>query len=71
MNKNSYIVIVEQENGKRAAYVEKWHHTNNLASLLKYARIESANICDSRKDAERIAEDWNERCKRNGNYIFA
>ena len=71
MNKNSYIVIVEMVNGKRVAYVEKWNNQNNLVCLFKNNRIETANICDSRKDAERIAEDWNQCYKRNGSYIFA
>lgn len=71
MNKNSYLVIVNMENGKRAAYVQKWHNSNNLACLLKNSKIESANICDSKKEAQEIAEYWNQCYKRNGCYMYA
>ena len=71
MNKNSYLVIVNMENEKRAAYVQKWHNSNNLAGLLKDARIETANICDSKKEAEETARFWNECYIKNGSYMYA
>lgn len=71
MEKNSYLVVVTAENGKRAAYVQKWNHANNLASLLKDKRIETANICDSKKEAEKISKFWNECYINNGSYMYA
>ena len=71
MSKNSYLVIVTEKSGKRAAFVQKWHNSNNLASFLKDSNIETANICDSKKEDEEIARFWNECYIKNGSYMYA
>lgn len=42
---------------------------NNLVSLLdSIGGLVSANVCNSRKEAEEIAEAWNETYKKNGTF---
>lgn len=70
MKKNSYIVVTVEENGKYYAYMIKHHNSNNLLSVLNIKGILHANICDTKKEAERIVEQWNESYKQNGTYMF-
>ena len=71
MSKNSYLVLVVEECGGFCAIVEKWNNCNNLCGLASDSRVKSINICDSKKDAEQIAENWNKSYKANGAYAFA
>lgn len=70
MDKNTYIVVSIQEDGKNYAYVIKHHNSNNLTSALKIKGIKAANICDTKKEAEKTATYWNECYKKNGTYMF-
>lgn len=70
MDKNTYIVVSIQEDGKNYAYVIKHHNSNNLISVLEIKGILHANICDTKKEAYRIAELWNDGYKKNGAYMF-
>lgn len=43
---------------------------NNLVSLLdSIGGLVTANVCNSRKEAEEIARAWNETYKNNGTYF--
>ena len=43
---------------------------NNLVSLLdSIGGLVTANVCNSRKEAEEIARAWNETYKKNGTYF--
>ena len=70
MDKNTYIVVSIQEDGKNYAYVIKHHNSNNLINVLGIKGISHANICDTKKEAYRIAEYWNGCYKKNGTYMF-
>lgn len=44
---------------------------NNLVSLLdSIGGLVTANVCNSRKEAEEIARAWNETFKKNGTYFY-
>lgn len=44
---------------------------NNLVSLLdSIGGLVTANVCNSRKEAEEIARAWNETYKNNGTYFY-
>ena len=70
MEKNSYIVVTVSENGKYYAYMIKHHNSYNLLNIANIKGILHANICDTKKEAEKIVEQWNESYKQNGTYMF-
>lgn len=78
MEKYSYFVI-DQKNtktGKRIASALRVHNCNNLLYYFKkytYADMEliSVNACDTWKEAQKIADHWNECARANGEYLFA
>ena len=70
MKNNSYIAVTVSENGKYYSYMIKHHNSNNLLNIAKIKGILHANICDTKKEAERIVEQWNESYKQNGTYMF-
>ena len=70
MKKNSYIAVTVSENGKYYAYMIKHNNSNNLLNIASIKGILHANICDTKKEAERIVEQWNESYKQNGTYMF-
>ena len=44
---------------------------NDLVSLLdSIGGLVTANVCNSRKEAEEIARAWNETYKKNGTYFY-
>ena len=70
MKNNLYIAITVSENKKYYSYMIKHNNNNNLLNVAKIKGILSANICDTKKEAERIVEQWNESYKQNGTYMF-
>ena len=70
MKNNLYIAITVSENKKYYSYMIKHNNSNNLLNVAKIKGILSANICDTKKEAERIVEQWNESYKQNGTYMF-
>ena len=70
MDKNSYLAVTVEENGKYYAYMIKHHNSNNLLSVLKIKGILHVNICDTKKEATKIVQEWNEGYKQNGTYMF-
>ncbi len=68
--KNSYIAVQVTENGKSYAYAVKVSESDNLLSKLEIKGITAANLCGSRKEAEKIVAFWNESFKNNGSFMF-
>ncbi len=68
--KNNYIAVQIKENEKFYAYVIKVSGSNNLLSELNIKNIITANICESKKEAESIASHWNACFKVNDTYLF-
>ena len=71
MNKNIFLALTVEENGKFYSWAYKVSSRNNLCDVL--ARIEnlvSANVCDSCSKAKEIVSAWNDTYKANGTYLF-
>ena len=68
--KNYYIAVQIKENDKLYAYVIKVSKSDNLLSKLDIKDILTANICQSKKEAELIVNSWNTIHKDNGRYLF-
>lgn len=76
MNKNSYLIIeiMDPATGRTAASVRKWNHSYNLVSLFENTsgnKILSVNIADSKKEAESIADYWNQAYIAKNKYLYA
>lgn len=72
MNKNTYYVIQIEKNGLCYAFCEKVPNCYNLKCIFeRYPDMMSINACDSKKEAERIAEIWNDGFMKNGTYRFS
>ena len=66
MKKYSWLVVSVKDEWGRWAYPHQWHHNNNLTGLCADSKVETVNICDSKKEAIEIAEAWNEAYRKNG-----
>ena len=76
MDKNTYFIIQEKntENGKVFAHAEKVHNCYNLFKYFHPCRgydIVSINACSTWKEAQKVANFWNECAKNNKNYAFS
>ena len=72
MNKKYFIAVCMKNNGKQWAFVVEWQGRKNLAhcDLFTDPRTLSANICDTKKEAWRIVDGWNNEFKKAGIYKF-
>ena len=68
--KNFYIAVQIKENDKFYAYVIKVSKSDNLLSKLEIPNIITANICQSKKEAESWTQSWNDGFKANDKYMF-
>lgn len=70
--KNFWTVIqLENEKGERYSHAWKFSsHDNVMAFIEKEKGIDTINICETKKQAEELANLYNERAKANGNSIF-
>ena len=68
--KNFYIAVIIKEDNKYYAYTVKANESDNLLRKLKIKNIIIANICNTRSQAEKIINEWNESYKNNGTYLF-
>lgn len=68
--KNFYIAVQIEENEKLYAYVIKVSESDNLLSKLNIKNIITANIYNTRKEAESVANHRNACYKANGKYLF-
>lgn len=70
-NKTFFVFQCETEPGKMYAYADTIQNCNNLVNIFAGIRgLVSANACDTRKQADAIARDWNNCYKQNGTYAF-
>lgn len=68
--KNYYIAVQIKEDDKFYAYAIKVLNNDNLLSKLNVKNIITANICQSRKEAELIINSWNAIYKADNRYMF-
>lgn len=71
MKKHYYLaaIVHDNNNGKNWAGVITVRGNENLLNYLSFRGITAANICESKAEAERLAEYWNESFRNNGTYL--
>ena len=75
MNKKYFIAVCCKNCGKQWAYVMTINGNENLIGIFdgypsRSTAILSANICDSKKEAFRIIDMWNNEFKKAGVYAY-
>jgi hypothetical protein len=74
MNSNTFYVIeLINEAGKSISYARKIPNCYNLVGIFKPMsgfKLLSVNACDTWREAQEIARDWNDRAIKNGRYAF-
>lgn len=63
--KSHYIAISVKQDGKNYASVLKVSGADNLLFSLQIPGITAANICGTKKEAEKIVDFWNKCYKKN------
>lgn len=66
--KYHYIAISRRENNKNFAYVLRVAKSDNLIFSLQIPGITAANICSTKKEAEKVVEFWNKCSLKNKTY---
>lgn len=66
--KYHYIAISTRTNNKNFAYVLRVAKSDNLIFSLQIPGITAANICSTKKEAEKVVEFWNKCYKNNKTY---
>lgn len=71
MDKNIFLALTVEENGKFYSWAYKVSSRNNLCDVLaRIKNLVSANVCDSYSKAKEIVSAWNDTYKANGTYLF-
>ncbi len=65
-----YIAVQIEENDKYYAYVIKVSKNDNILSSLEIPNIITANICQTKKEAESWVKCWNDTWKADNRYMF-
>lgn len=65
-----FVVVVNKIHGKYYAIADTIKTGENLISILNRYNTNICHLCENRKDAERIATEWNNHYKQNGTSIF-
>lgn len=68
--KNTYISVTIEKSGKRCAFAIAVSPSDNLLHALDIAGISAANICQSKREAQEIAQAWNDSYRANGSYLW-
>lgn len=66
-----FVVFSIEQGGKLYAVADAIRTGQNLTAYLQRYNSSVCHLCESRKEAEEIAMDWNESYKRNGTSLFA
>ena len=65
-----YYAATREQNGKNYAFVIKASNGDNLISLFARQEAKQVHACATKKDAEKLADFWNECYKKNGTNAF-
>ena len=69
--KHFYLAVQIEENGKWFACDQAVAENENLLSVLNRIKgVKAANLCQTRKQAQELAEVWNDCARKNGVYFF-
>ena len=68
--KKIYFVMMKEKDGKQYSYVQDYHTCSpNLASAFRgISDLLIAMPCESKKQAEEIADNWNATAKADGRF---
>lgn len=61
-----YVFTVKDDEGKLYSWAERIPHCYDLLHYATREGIYTMNACDSKRQAEEIAKDWNETYIKNG-----
>lgn len=65
-----FVVVTQTINGKNYAFADTIKTVENLSAYIARYGSNICHLCESRKQAEEIAYEWNESYKKNGTSIF-
>ncbi len=65
-----YVVFNIEKDGKYHAFADTIRTGENLLSHVNRYHANVAHLCESRKQAEEIAVNWNNSYRENGTYMF-
>lgn len=65
-----FVVFTINENGKSYSFADTIKAGENILAYCQRYNSDVCHLCESRKQAEQIAHEWNERYKENGRLIF-
>lgn len=69
---NIYMAVTKTIQDKNYAYALTVNRCYNLVHVLaRENNLMCANVCATKKEAERIADFWNECYKNNGTYLYS
>ena len=69
--KSIFLTVVIQENGKNFAFVEVFRCGQNIKPMIeRYKNAHIWHLCESRKQADNLAQFWNDCYKNNGTYLY-
>ena len=68
--KNFYYIVMEEIDGKNCAFIDKVSDNTNICGRWEESQFICVQPCESKKQAEKICELWNESYKANGTYMF-
>lgn len=65
-----FVVFVVSRNGKHHAFADTIKVGENLASHIGRHKADVCHICESRKQADDLAVEWNKTYKANGTSLW-
>lgn len=65
-----FVVFSQEQNGKYFAAADAIRTGENLIAYCRRYNSNICHLCESRKQAEQIAREWNESYKRNGTNLI-
>jgi len=68
--KRIFVVFSQEQNGKYFAVADTIRTGENLIAYCRRYNSNICHLCESRKQAEQIALEWNESYKRNGTNLI-
>lgn len=65
-----YVIGIKTSDGKRCAYPLRIGNSSNLVGYAVHENVVSMNACDTKKEASRIADMWNQSAIEQGEYLY-
>ena len=72
MKSGAFVISWRRDDGKKYAFTEWYNEGSNLVNMYQTYKarwkVESINLCASKKEALEIADAWNDGWRRSGEY---